>query len=255
MRRRFVPLAVCRTQANLTETARTPFGWTSSSAQWRLSPAGLLAIAIAGDAEALRTGAIGPATVFCYIGNSWSLDNRLDDITALLREVRDGDRESLDKVFKLVYPRLKQLAAVRLAGPEQTLTPTSLVNETYEKMVRGQPVSASNRAHFFACAGKAMRQIIIDHARAANADKRGGRWLQVTFSENIQATSVELLELDRALNDLAHVDQRLIDLVELKFFCGLTIEHIAEQLNVSPKTVTRDWTRARAFLNAQMSGT
>ncbi len=175
------------------------------------------------------------------------------EITALLNRAGNGDEASLNRVFELLYVRLKQLAAARLHQHAHTLSPTALVNETYEKLVKSRPLALGSRAHFFACASKAMRQIIVDHARRAQAGKRGGDWLRVTFSENLESTATELLELDQALGDLASVDKRLISLVEMKFFGGLTLPEIAHQLDVSVKTVSRDWNRARAFLYARMA--
>ncbi|MFK7956939.1 MAG: ECF-type sigma factor [Lysobacterales bacterium] len=186
----------------------------------------------------------------------------MTDITQLLANARDGDDGALQQVFQDIYPDLRRIAVARLASVRrgQTITPTVLVNETFLKLSGASELKLVDRRHFFVCASKAMRQILIDHARKANAQRRGGEQMPITFTENIAGEapnktigSTDLLDLNEALTDLKEVDQRLHDLVELKFFGGMTLNEIADLSERSVRTVKRDWVRARAFLHAQLA--
>ncbi len=175
-------------------------------------------------------------------------------VTRLLGALRRGDPGAFDQLMPLVYRELRERAHRQLAArrPGETLDTTALVNETYLKLVDAASTGWQDRAHFFAVASKAMRQIIVDYARRSAAKKRGGpvRAPLLDRREEIAAPvrAAELLELDEALKDLERLDERLSRIVELRFFGGLSVEEAAEVLDVSPRTVKRDWRKARALL-------
>lgn len=174
------------------------------------------------------------------------------EITALLIAFRDGDRGALGRLLPIVYNELRERAHYQLARrrPGDTLSTTALVHETYLKLVGSANPSYSDRVHFFAVASKAMRQILVDYARRTTAAKRdGGR--AVSLDPEMIADpgrAEELLALDEALAQLEGLDPRLAQTVELRFFGGLSVEEAAEALGVSPRTIKRDWRKARAFL-------
>jgi RNA polymerase sigma factor (TIGR02999 family) len=176
-----------------------------------------------------------------------------DQITQLLAEIRDGDRRAIDLVFNLVYAELHKAAGRQLAcaRPGATLNTTVLVHEAYLKLVAGAHADWADRGHFFAVAAKAMRQIVIDHARWASRKKRGGE-IQLIGLDGIDVADEErageLMALDEALTRLESVSDRLARLVELRFFAGLSVEETANALAVPPHQVKRDWRKARAFL-------
>jgi len=178
------------------------------------------------------------------------------EITQLLQSVRAGDSDAMDAVFDKVYPELKQLAASQMmVRPGQTLTPTAVVNETYLKLSQADQLDLVDRRHFMICAARAMRHIVIDHARARSAKRRGGDAQRITLTDVVDSgqPSLDLLDLDSALDDLEAIDPALKELVELKFFVGLTMNDIADLLGISLRTVNRNWARARAFLNTQLT--
>lgn len=183
----------------------------------------------------------------------------MSEVTEHLIKAREGDPEALGKVFDLVYPELKRLAAYRLAAlpPGATLTPTALVSEVYLRLKIGKGLEPSDRHHLMACAARAMRYILVDRARSSFAVKRGGGQRLATLTEAIASeagSATELLDVDRALDALGAVNPPLRELVELRFFAGLDEQEIAELRGVSPRTVRREWQRARAFLHVQMAG-
>ena len=165
----------------------------------------------------------------------------------------------LEALMPLVYAELRRLAAHYLKGerPGQTLQPTALVHEAYMKLQKDRPERWQNRAHFCAIAAHAMRQILIERARARDAQKRGGGQPRVTFDEGLNAAApdrgVDLLALDAALERLAALDQGQARIVELRYFGGLTIEETAEVVGSSPASVVREWTIAKAWLRADLS--
>ena len=181
----------------------------------------------------------------------------MGDITELLRAAQSGDDRSLDAVFASLYPRLRELAASRLGGQpgEHTLSATALVHEAYLKLVDAQRLDLLDRHHFFACAARAMRQILVDRARARGAVKRGGPIEPLTLShaDGVSSAQPELLDVDAALDRLDAIDMALRQLVELRIFAGLTLEQIAETSGRSLRTVSRDWQRARALLLTQLA--
>lgn len=170
----------------------------------------------------------------------------------------NGRPDRLDEAFSEIYAELKRQARMSLSKLPHgaTLTPTALVSEVYLKLNRASDLDITGRRHFFALAARAMRQIIVDQARAAQAHKRGGALQAVTLETGHLAlgqTAEELLDLDRALDDLGRLSERQRSLVEMKFFAGLEIETIAEILDCSERTAHREWQRARAYLLARLS--
>ena len=179
-------------------------------------------------------------------------------ITELLVSWQKGDSEALNAVIPLVYAELRRLARHHLNREREghTLQSTALVNEVYLRLV-GQGLEVRNRTHFFAVASHLMRQILVDYARRHRAAKRGEGIEKVTLSEAMallpQAGSFDLLALDQALQELGEVDPQLTQVVEMRFFGGLSIEETAEVLHVSQSTVKRDWATARAWLHRELT--
>jgi RNA polymerase sigma factor (TIGR02999 family) len=182
-----------------------------------------------------------------------------DDVTALIEAAGSGNADALKALFVRVYDELKLLARKQLAASAgHTLNTTGLVHEAYLKLAQPEGRDLRGRVHFFALAAKAMRQIVIDHARARVADKRGGENLQIVELDEAAGVADselgpdELLRLDRALTQLEVDEPRLADLVELRFFAGLQISDIATLQDVSERTLNRDWRRAKAQLHAAL---
>jgi RNA polymerase sigma-70 factor (ECF subfamily) len=177
----------------------------------------------------------------------------------LIDRATNGDRLALETLLPLVYGELRRLAAHYLRGerPGQTLQPTALVHEAYLKLLKDRPDRWQNRAHFCAIAAHAMRQILIERARARDALKRGGGQPRVTFDESLPASSaeqpVDLVALDAALDRLARLDAGQARIVELRFFGGLSIEEVADAMSISPATVKRHWALARAWLAKELA--
>jgi len=172
------------------------------------------------------------------------------EVTALLQAVRSGQPDALDRLVPLVYQELRALAERQLGREHaaRTLNPTALVHEAYLKLAVGGPIDATNRAHFLAIAAHAMRQVLVDTARRRNAGKRGGGWIPTTLGaadQPIETRLDELIALDAAL-DLIEPRQRQI--VEYRFFGGMEEREIAELLDISERTVRREWVKARAWL-------
>jgi RNA polymerase sigma factor (TIGR02999 family) len=179
------------------------------------------------------------------------------EVTRLLDQLRGGDRTALDRLFPLVYQELRLAAdrVLRREAPGHTLQPTALVHETFLKLAGG-PVSSENRAHFLGIAARAMRQVLVDHARRRRAAKRGGGDVAVSLSEADGAWNVqsdELVALDEALDRLGEHSERLRRVVELRFFGGLTEEETAQTLGVTTRTIQRDWSKARAWLHKELA--
>jgi RNA polymerase sigma-70 factor (ECF subfamily) len=181
------------------------------------------------------------------------------EVSQLLRAWSEGDRVAFDKLMPLVYQELRHMAR-RYMDRQQaghTLQTTALIHEAYLRLVDcQQEVSWQNRAHFFGVAAKAMRHILVDYARARQAAKRGGGAFEVSLDESTvvsEERTAELAALDDALLSLASFDQRKSQVVELRYFGGLTVEETAEVLKVSPETVARDWRIARTWLLRELS--
>lgn len=179
---------------------------------------------------------------------------RSEEVTALLNAASGGDAEAPGLLVELVYDDLRRLAAGYLKNERnaQTLQATALVNEAYIRLVDWKNVSWQNRAHFFALAAQVMRRILVDHARAKQAEKRGGNVTRLALEDAVsfpQPREIDLVELDDALKTLARLDPAQSRIVELRFFGGLTIEETAEAMRISPATVKREWNLAKAWLH------
>jgi RNA polymerase sigma factor (TIGR02999 family) len=179
------------------------------------------------------------------------------NLTVLLKSWADGDQAALDRLMPLAYSELHRIAQQRWRGqrPGQTLQPTVLIHEAYLKLVGQGQRTFENRVHFFAVMSMAMRQVLVNHAEASLAAKRGGGKINVPLEEAEAAAlreSTEVLNLHEALKLLAQVNSRQSRVVELRYFGGLSIEEAAEVLAISPVTVTRDWHMARAWLAREL---
>jgi RNA polymerase sigma factor (TIGR02999 family) len=179
-------------------------------------------------------------------------------ITDLLARWRAGDERALQALIPIVYSELRSLAHhyLRQERPDHTLQSTALVHEAYVRLVGREPPTLQNRSHFFGVAARLMREILVDHARGVRAAKRGDGAPTIALDEieNVaQRVDVDLLLLDDALTELARFDERQSRIVELRFFSGLSIVETAEVLDISPATVSREWTTARAWLYRQMA--
>jgi len=180
-------------------------------------------------------------------------------VTYLLTRWRSGDRQALDALMPLVYRELRRLARhyLQQERPDHTLQSTALVHEAYVRLLGQSPPEWKSRAHFFGVAARLMRQILVDHARNHEAAKRGGNSLKLTLQEGLvgrKEKNLDVVALDDALNQLARLSPQQSEIVELRFFSGLTIEDTSEVLGISPATVKRNWTAARAWLFREMSG-
>ena len=181
-----------------------------------------------------------------------------DEVTRLLKDWSSGDSSALDQLMPIVYGELRAVAARHLRRERQdhTLQPTALVNEAYLRLMGPVGMAPQNRSHLFALAARAMRQILVDHARKKQADKRGAGATMVTLPDALQAPQrsiIDVLALNEALDALAALDPRLSKVVELKFFAGLNVGEIAAALGVSQATVERDWTAAKAWLHQRLT--
>jgi RNA polymerase sigma-70 factor, ECF subfamily len=181
-----------------------------------------------------------------------------DSITAMLGQLTAGNRDVEAQLIPQIYEELRRLARNFMwqERGNHTLQPTALVHEAYARLVQQTQVPWQNRAHFFAAASQLMRHILVDHARARRADKRGGAQQQVTLDDAmLQANnrSIDVLALNEAIDKLAALDARQARVVELHFFGGLTFEEIALVLTVSERTAKGDWSMARAWLKGELS--
>ena len=179
------------------------------------------------------------------------------DVTGLLKRWSDGDRSAFDELIPIVHQELRRLAQsyFRNERSDHTLQATALVNEAFLRLVQVQGGAVENRAHFFAVSARAMRQILIDHARQKRAAKRGGGDVEVTFDEAKGTPGpdpVDVLELDITLKRLAEIDPRQAEVVELRYFAGLSLKETAEVLGTSTATVKRDWNLAKAWLRREL---
>lgn len=181
------------------------------------------------------------------------------DVTGLLQAWARGEVDARDRLLPLVYQELRRRAAAYLRRERRghTLQPTALVHEAYLRLVKQDRSAWQNRAQFLAVAAQMMRRILVDRARSRQMAKRSGQWARVTMDEAVaqgQPREVELLDLDRALNELAMFDARKSQLAELRFFGGLTLEETGHVLDLSVATIEREWQAARAWLNARLTG-
>ena len=180
------------------------------------------------------------------------------DVTGLLQAWGRGEVEARDRLVGVVYQELRRRAAAYLRRERagHTLQPTALVHEAYLRLVKQDNAAWQNRGQFFGIAAEMMRRILVDRARARKMAKRSGQWARVTLGE-VEAqeqTTVDVLDLDRALSELAAFDARKSQVAELRFFGGLSLEETGNVLGISVATVEREWQAARAWLYAHLSG-
>lgn len=180
------------------------------------------------------------------------------NITKLLIDWRNGDQEALNQLMPLVYEELRRMANYYMRNERKghTLQTSALVNEAYLRLVDHENIEWQNRSHFFGLAAQAMRRILVDHARSRNYQKRGGEAERVSLDEAAtfaEERATELIALDEALQELAKLDARKSQIVEMRYFGGLTGEEVAEALGISTATVSRDWETAKAWLLRELS--
>jgi RNA polymerase sigma factor (TIGR02999 family) len=185
------------------------------------------------------------------------MTDRPSRATLLIREVGEGNRQAAAELLPLVYDELRQLARIKLARekPGQTLQPTALVHEAYLRLVGATDPGWEGRRHFFAAAAEAMRRILIERARRRAAEKHGGGAERVTLQDVAADEAVApetLLAVDAALTRLESIDPEMADVVKLRYFAGMSVEETAESLQLSPRTVNRHWTGARAWLQREL---
>jgi RNA polymerase sigma factor (TIGR02999 family) len=181
------------------------------------------------------------------------------DVTRLLIAWGQGDDAALDRLIPIVHEELHRIARAYMAGERagHSLQATALVNEAYLRLVEGPSVNWQNRAHFLAVTSRLMRRILVDFARARKYQKRGGGAVRVTLADNLPLSDEpgrDLVALDDALAELAKLDERKSQVIEMRFFGGLSLEETAEALHVSPDTVKRDWKLAKAWLLRELRG-
>ncbi|HKL14072.1 MAG TPA: sigma-70 family RNA polymerase sigma factor [Balneolaceae bacterium] len=174
------------------------------------------------------------------------------EITQLLNDVSSGDKEAYNKLYPLVYEKLKRIARHQLNNEysSRTLSNTGLVHEAYEKLIDQDEVHYNGRTHFYAISARSMRQILVDYARKRTAQKRGGDNHKITLNEerlSLDDHAHTIIEINDLMVELKTFDERMYHIVELRFFGGLSIEDTAENLSISPSTVNREWIKARGW--------
>lgn len=178
----------------------------------------------------------------------------MGDITQLILRARAGERDALDELFSTLYPDLRRIAHVRLSrhARDALLDTTVLVHECYVKFVQAQRLTVQDRVHFLSYAASAMRSIIVDMARAARAERRGGDAEHVTLNtghaDGVAQGENQIVDIDEALKDLAGLNERLVRVVEMRYFVGMTDAEIGAALGITDRTVRRDWEKARLLL-------
>ncbi|HEX6732288.1 MAG TPA: sigma-70 family RNA polymerase sigma factor [Pyrinomonadaceae bacterium] len=180
------------------------------------------------------------------------------NVTELLVGWGNGDKAALDQILPIVYDELRKQAAryLRRERAGHTLQTTALIHEAYIRLVDQKNVRWQNRAHFFGISAQLMRRILVDHARAKGRAKRGGSDIRVSLDDanlTAKAANLDIIAVDEALERLAQIDEQQSKIVELRFFSGLTVEETAEVLKISPATVKRDWSMAKAWLHREIS--
>ncbi|SPF55587.1 RNA polymerase, sigma-24 subunit, ECF subfamily [Candidatus Sulfopaludibacter sp. SbA4] len=179
------------------------------------------------------------------------------EVTLLLTELREGNQEAANRLMPLIYGELRRMAGsyMQRERASHTLQATALVNEVYMRLAGGEPAPWQNRAHFFAIAAHAMREVLLDYARRRTAGKRGGKDAQkVEIDAEFLSVSPKIenvIAIDEALERLARIDPRQSRLIELRFFAGLSVEEAAEVMGVSPVTIKREWRSAKAWLHRE----
>jgi RNA polymerase sigma factor (TIGR02999 family) len=180
-----------------------------------------------------------------------------DDTTQLLHRVARGETGAENELVPRIYQDLRRLAAgyLRRERPGHTLQPTDLIHEAYLRLLGPNAVECQDRPHFFRLAAGAMRRVLVDHARSKNADKRGGGAVRVPLDEFLKTPTLptdQIIDVDSALTRLALLDERQVKIVEMRFFAGLSEEEIADALELSTRTVKREWAMARAWLLSEL---
>lgn len=180
------------------------------------------------------------------------------EVKKLLTNIQEGDEDAYDKLFKTVYKKLKDVARLQLAYEKNghTLSKTALVHEVYIKLAAQERAEWENEGHFFAITAKAMRQVLVDYARKRTAQKREGNRQRVTLHEdllNLDQHAEDLIALNDLIDKMAHFDERKSKVVEMRFFAGMTIREIAELLEVSTRTIDRDWLKARTWIRKELN--
>lgn len=186
------------------------------------------------------------------------MDPQPGDVTRLLSDLRHGNRAAESQLVELVYHPLRRLAQRLLASEsrENSMQATALVHEVYLRLVHPATADLNDRAHFMAVAARVMRRILVDHARVTHAVKRGGNQVRVELEESAvidPARSEEMLAIDECLTRLGEIDPRQRDIIEMRFFGGLSEREIADVLGTSERTVRREWSMARAWMHAELS--
>jgi RNA polymerase sigma factor (TIGR02999 family) len=182
----------------------------------------------------------------------------LPNLTAMLRDWSNGDRQAQDQLFRAVYNELHRQAArhLRHENPGLSLQTTDLIHEAYLRLIDQQHVEWQNRLHFFGIAAQVMRRVLVDHARSRQAAKRGGSAIRLPLEEAmavLPGLDLDFVALDKVLTRLAEIDPQQSQVVELRFFSGLSVEETAKVLDVSERTVKRDWNVAKAWLRRELS--
>ena len=182
----------------------------------------------------------------------------MGDVTVLLKRARANDRSAIDALFELLYDDLRRLARSRLAasGHQTLLNTGALVHEAYLRLQKAGRIDVNDREHFLAYAANTLRSVVVDSVRKRNAERRGGGLAHITLdtdvADKLGASDDEILEVHEALEELGKVDIRLVRVVEMRYFAGLTEEEIAAALDVTERTVRRDWEKARVLLAAML---
>ncbi len=179
------------------------------------------------------------------------------EVTQLLQRVQKGSEKAYSKLFPLIYEELRSLAFSKLKNEHSdiTISKTGLVHEVYIKMINQEAVEFENRNHFLAISARCMRQILIDHARKRKADKRGGDKREVTYIDEllkVQEEAKKLVNIDQKIKELSDLNERLAKIVEMRFFGEMPIHAIADVLDISERTVKRDWAKARGWLYKEL---
>lgn len=185
------------------------------------------------------------------------MDHRHSDVTQLLAKWRNGDTSAESELMNVVYPVLKQIASKRMsANDKAVLSATDLVHASYERLVDQRGVVFANREHFFAISARVIRRVLVDHVRERNAEKRGGSWTRVSLSQSdaeSPSESRDVLALDGAIAELELVQPRAAQVIEMRYFSGMTLDEVSVVLGRSLATIKRDWRFAMAFLNDHLS--
>jgi len=178
-------------------------------------------------------------------------------VTKLLIRVQEGDGEAYDELFPLIYSELKRLAYSKLQAEHDdiTVSGTELVHEVYLKMINQTSIEANDKNHFLAISARCMRQILVDHARKKKAEKRGGKQKDITYIDELlkaRQESEKIINIDEKLDELAQLDERMADVVTLRYFGQMTVHQTANALGISERTVKRDWAKARGWLYKEL---